>query len=244
MIALPNLKVYHKVDKTYAFTNDQVTFTVSYRNYGSVDASGSVVKFGIPDGFELISSTKGQLVGDSVVWNVGTIKGFKTGGLNATQDSMKITLKIGPTASGRYCTTARISCNNGLGWTSNEYPNNQTAVMERNCVDVVKRALLVDKTSDRDEYNPGQDIKYKIVFENSSDAGWINGGRPGVRLSFAHEALATPTSEAANVLKFRLFHDASEAYINFANYRVSYFINDPSMKCLYNGGTCATGWKN
>ena len=241
MIAKPNLKVYHKVDKTYAFTGDQVTYTISYRNYGSVDASGSVIKFGIPNGFQFVSSTQGAVSGDSVIWNIGTIKGFKTGGLNFTQDSMKITLKIGPTASGRYCTTARIFCTNGLGWISNEYPNNITAVMERNCVDVVKRALVILKTSDRINYNPGQDVKYKIVFKNTSDAGWINGGRPGVRFSFAHEKLATPTSIADNVLKFRLFHDAAEAYINYGNYRVSYFMNDPSVKCLAGAANCPSG---
>lgn len=242
MVAKPNLKVYHKIDKTYAFTGDQVTYTISYRNYGSVDAAGSVVKFGIPNGFSLVTTTKGSLVGDSIVWNVGAIKGMKTGGLTSTIDSMRITLKIGPTASGRYCTTARIFCTNGLGWTSNEYPNNKTAVMERNCIDVVKRALRITKTSDRTNYNPGQDVKYKIVFENSSDAGWINGGRQGVRVAFAHEALTTPTATAANVLKFRLFHDAEEAYINFANYRVSYFLNDPSLKCLTGTPGCTTGW--
>lgn len=247
MEAQPNLKVYHKVDKTFGFTGDQMLFTVSYRNYGSVDAVGTVVKFGIPAGFQYISSTKGGLVGDSVVWNVGAVKGFKTGGLNATIDSMKIVLKVGPSASGRYCTNARIYSTNGLGWTSDEYPNNITAVMERNCVDVVKRALQIEKTASRKEVNPATngDIVYKIKFENSSDAGWINGGRPGVRVAFAHKNLTDPTASADNELKFRIFHDAAEPYIDFGNYRVSYFMNDPNIKGYSNnGGTATWGLQN
>jgi gliding motility-associated-like protein/uncharacterized repeat protein (TIGR01451 family) len=247
MIARPNLKVYHKVDKTFGFTGDQMTFTVSFRNYGSVDAAGTVVKFGIPKGFQYVSSTKGTLSGDSVVWNVGAVKGFRTGGLAATIDSMKITVKVGPTASGRYCTNATIACTNGLGWTSDEYPNNITAVMERNCVDIVKRALKIEKTASRKLVNPSSnpDVVYKIKFENSSDAGWINGGRPGVRMAFAHNDLATPSDNADIELKFRLFHDAAEPYIDYGNYRVSYFMNDPNIKGYSTaGGTTTWGIQN
>lgn len=245
MVAKPNLKVYNKIDKTYGFTNDQVTYTVSYRNYGSVDATGTIVKFGIPSGFQFISASNGGvLAGDSVTWNVGTVKGFKSDGLAATVGSMTVTLQIGPNSTGRYCTNARISSTNGLGWVSNEYPNNKSAVLERNCVDVIKRALKITKTADRKEYNPGQEVKYKIKFENSSDAGWLNGGRPGVTIGFAHmKGMANPASANQNELKFRLYHDAVEPYIDYGNYRVSYFVNDPSIKCYFNAATCPNGWE-
>ncbi|MFQ3577007.1 MAG: glycosyl hydrolase family 8, partial [Cytophagales bacterium] len=245
MIPQANLKVYHKVDKTVAFTGDLVTFTVSIRNYGSVDGLGTVVKFGIPKDFQFVSSNKGSLAGDTVVWNKGVATGFKTGGLNATIDSMKIILRVGSTANGRYCTNARVSVTNGVGWVSDEYPNNITAVMERNCVDVATRALKIEKTANRRVINPDDngDVIYKIKFQNSSEAGWLNGGRPGVRLSFASEPMTNPTSEAANVLKFRLFHDAAEAYIDYGNYRVSYFMNDNSIKCYTGDAGCTLGWQ-
>lgn len=242
MIPTPNLKVYHKVDKTIAYTGDQVTFTVSYRNYGAIDATGTTVSFALPQGFEFVSSTKGSLSGSSILWNVGTVKGFKTGGLAATVDSMKVTLRVGPNASGRYCTNAQISCTNGLGWTSNEYPNNVTAVMERNCVDVRKAGLRIAKTTDNAIYRPGQDVTYKIKFENSSESGWLNGGRPGVRLSFAYDPMSTPSSSLQNKLKVRLFHDAAEPYIDYGNYRISYFLNDPSIKCATVETGCTVGW--
>ncbi|MBO5628689.1 MAG: DUF11 domain-containing protein, partial [Aeriscardovia sp.] len=117
MVAKPNLKVYHKVNKTYAFAGDEVEFTVSVRNYGSVDAAGTVVKFGLPEGFSLVKSTKGTLVGDSVVWNLGVLPGFtSTTGLKPTIDSMVITCRLNDDIEqGRYCTSARIFCDNGLG---------------------------------------------------------------------------------------------------------------------------------
>jgi uncharacterized repeat protein (TIGR01451 family) len=244
MVPRPNLKVYHKVDKTVAYVGDLVTFTVTYRNYGSVDGINTVVKFKVPSDFQFVSSNKGTLVGDSVVWNVGTAKGFKTGGLNATIDSMKVILRIGPTANGRYCTAARVTVSNGTGWVSNEYPNNITAVMERNCVDVTKRPLKIEKTANRNKVNPNENgnVIFKIKFENSSEVGWLNGGRPGVRLAFAYEPMTNPTATAANVLKFRLFHDAAEPYIDYGNYRVSYFMNDNNIKCYVSQPGCNPGW--
>ena len=250
MVAQPSLKVYHKIDKTYAFTGDQVTYTISYRNYGKSDAKGVKISFGVPKDFTLVNASNGgALSGDSIVWNIkdganGTI-GFKTHGLSVTMDSLKVTFKIGPNASGRYCTNAHISWTGGAGWTSNEYPNNQTAVMERNCVDVVKRALRITKSSDRKEYNPGQDVKYKIKFENSVDAGWINGGRPGVNVSLAigdgNGSFPTPSANQEQYLKIRVFHDASEPYIDYGNYRISYFSFDPTIKCFEGATGCPTG---
>ena len=57
---------------------------------------------------------------------------FKTGGLDATMGQVSYVVTVGPEASGRYCTTADITCSNGTGWTTNEYPNYITATMQRN----------------------------------------------------------------------------------------------------------------
>ena len=101
--------------------------------------------------------------------------------------------------------------------------------MERNCVDVVARALKVEKSFDRDKANAGNLVTCTINFENSADAGWIDGGRPGVRVAFAHDGLANPASAQQLGIKIRLFHDAVEPYINYGNYRISYFMHDPEV---------------
>lgn len=238
IIPQANLKVYHKVDKTVANLGEQVTYTVSYRNFGSKDATWTIVRLGIPTGLQFVSANKGGILsGDSVIWNIGTVKGFRTGMLAATMDSVKVTFSVKNSANGRLCTNANILCTNGLGWKSNEYPNNKTTVMERNCVDISKRGLKIEKSATWKTYGLVKDtteITYKIKFENASDTGWINGGRPGVRLSFAHDLLTTPSATSANTFKFRLFHDAAEPYIDYGNYRVSYFISDKNIKC-YSG---------
>lgn len=244
MVPQANCKVYHKVDKTYAFAGDTVTFTVNIRNYGSVDAKNTIVKFGLPAGFDFVSSDKGKLSGDSVVWDRATLSGFRTTtGLEPTIDSMKIVCRLNDNIDqGRYCTTARIECRGGTGWTSDEYPNNITDVMERNCVDVVARALKIDKKANRDKINPDNIAQFKINFENSAEAGWINGGRPGVRLSYGHLPVANPEATDQIVSFYRLFNDADEAYINYGNYRVSYYMYDPSLICFSGTNGCDVGW--
>ncbi len=244
MLPNANVKVYHKVDKTYAFAGDEVTFTVSIRNYGSVDAANTVVKFGIPEGFTVVKTSAGNVVGDSVVWEKGTVPGVKSAtGIKPTMDSIQIVCRLNDNIEqGRYCTSARVYCDNGFGWTSDEYPNNITTVMERNCVDVVARALNIEKKCNREQINPDNIAQFTINFENSAKAGWINGGRPGVRLSYGHLAVNNPSNTQDLVAFYRLFHDADEAYIDYGNYRVSYYMYDPNLTCFAGDADCSTGW--
>jgi hypothetical protein len=43
-------------------------------------------------------------------------------------------------------------------------------------------------------------------------------------------------------MRFRLFHDADEAYIDYGNYRVSYFLFDAGNTCYQGTDGCASGW--
>lgn len=240
--AKPNLKIYRSIEDSlsYAYTGDSFTYYLDYRNYGSVDASGTTIVEHVPEDFIFVSAANGGVYDASshtVTWNIGTVPGFKTGHLDDTKGQVSYVVKVGPNASGRYCTTAEISCDNGLGWTSNEYPNFVTATMQRNCVDVIKRSLVIEKTANLEEINPGNVVTYTINFENSSEAGWLDGGRPRVGIAFANTV-----DNSQNWLKFRLYNDAIEPYINYGNYRISYYIYDSSMKCLAGEDGCATGW--
>lgn len=233
-----NMKVYVDVDKTFGFRNDEVTYTIDYRNFASVDASGVQVVFNVPSGFDFVSAQNGGAYdpgSHTVTWNIGSVSGFKTGGLAATMDSVKVVTRIAAD-SGRFCASAEVSAANGTGWMSNEYPNVVSPTMKYNCVDVVDRALLITKTADRTKVNPGDTILYKINFENSSKAGFLNGGRPGIRLTYAYGYAGPNTFNPY----FRLFHGAEEAYINYGDYRASYYINDPTVKGLY--PTDPNGW--
>ena len=229
-----NMKVYLDVDKTYAFEYDTITYTVDYRNYGAEDAQGVVIVNPLNKDFVFVSGTNGAAynpVSHAVEWNLGTVPGFKTAtGIAPTQGTMQFKIFVPHANQKRYENSARISCLNGSGWVSDEYPNKISTVMKRNGFDIAKRALRVNKTVFRDTINPGMNATYTIDFENSAEAGWMNGGRPGVNFTYGHAA--APGTTAQHTFMIRLFNDAQEAYIDYGNYRVSYFLFDNNATSL------------
>ena len=49
----PNLKVYKKVNKTYAYPGDTLSYTISFRNYGKANASNVSIKDTLPSGLSI-----------------------------------------------------------------------------------------------------------------------------------------------------------------------------------------------
>jgi gliding motility-associated-like protein/uncharacterized repeat protein (TIGR01451 family) len=243
---IANIKIYRAVDKTYGATGDQFQFTLSYRNYGKLAATGVTIVETLPDDFDYVpgSASNGGSYNagtHSITWNVGSVSGFSTaGGITPTQGIRTYSLKAKEEAEGRYCATATITATNSKSWTTNEYPNNVTEVMERNCIDIVKRALLIDKSVNYSRVQNNTEVKFKIDFENSSTAGWINGGRPNVFFSYAQGTYGANGDTRG--IKIRLFHGAAEPYINYKNYRISAFLNDNSYTCVSGIGPCTAGW--
>jgi len=240
-----NMKVYLSIDKTFAFEGDTLTYTVDYRNYGSLDAKDIVIVDTLHKDFDYISSTGGgayDAASNSVRWKIQSIPGVKSKtDLADTKGQVKLTVKISRASQQQYRNRVSISCSNGSGWTSNEYPNNITPVMERNYLDIAKRALVIDKKLSNNAVNPGNEIEVNLNFENSSEAGWINGGRPGVHFSYSTAPLPGGVGDEYK-MRFRLFHDADEAYIDYGNYRVSYFLFDAGNNCYQGTEGCASGW--
>ncbi|MDR2592455.1 MAG: DUF11 domain-containing protein [Chitinispirillales bacterium] len=236
-----NMKVYLDVDKTYAFEDDTITYTIDYRNYGAEEARGVRVVNRLHGDFEFISGTGSPSYDASaktVTWNIGSVPGFKTStGVNPTKGSVTLKVRIPRATLKRYENKVTVSCTNDgtRPWTSNEYPNKISSVMKRNGVDIAKRALRVNHTVYRDTVNPGMTAVYTIDFENSAEAGWLNGGRPGVNFSYAHNG--TAASAGSHTFMLRAFSDAHEAYIDYGNYRISYFLFDNNYK-----GLGANGW--
>ncbi len=238
-----NLKIYKSVDKTYAFPGDTLTYWLNYRNYASVAATGVSITDVLPASLGYLSATpapsSAPAVGSSgtVTWNRPNQPGLVNQNYAATMAGITLTVRV-IGGSGRVCNTSSISSSNGPSWTSNEYPNNITDVMQRNCVDIVAAALEITKTAHTASVNPGMAITYTIDFNNSSNAGWLNGGRPGVVAAFANNG--NPNPGDTQWLKVRLYHGADEAYINYRNYRISYFINDAAHSQI--GGPPASSW--
>ena len=249
MRPMANMKIYRAIKDsvTFCYTGDEITYLLDYRNYGSVDAEDVVIVENVPKDFDVVRVDNGGVydaASRTITWKIGTVSGYHSDGneegylLDVTRPNLKKTLgqvsyqlRASSQASGRYCTTAEITCSNGSGWVTNEYPNYRTATMQRNCVDVIKRSLEIEKSVDREKINPGNVATYSIHIKNTSDVGWIDGGRPRVTASWASEVQSNET-----LLKFRLFHDAVESYINYGNYRFSYYLYDPVVTGLGEGG--------
>ncbi|MDR2963348.1 MAG: DUF11 domain-containing protein, partial [Bacteroidales bacterium] len=243
MVPRANVKVYMSVDKTYAYKDDKITYTVQYRNYGSLKAEGVTVTTTLDPNYEFVSATKGgKLQGGKIVWNVGEIPGFKTGGLAATMDSVQFTVRAKDIKNPRICLTSVISGSNFEDWVSNEFPNHATYTMERNCVDILaNRSLYIDKSANRTALNPNDVVTFTVEFGNKSEGedSWLNGGRDNVRISYGN------FYQQGNAYQFyqlyRFWNDSYEAYINMNNYRVSYFMYDAAAIGLQSA-TNPTGW--
>jgi uncharacterized repeat protein (TIGR01451 family) len=226
-----NMKVYLDVDKTYAFENDTITYTIDYRNYGAEDAQNVVITNRLHS--DMIPITAPGMVYDAashtVRWNVGIVPGFRTTtGIAPTTGTRTLQVIIPYANLKRYENSVEITASNGPGWVSNEFPNKISSVMKRNGVDMARRALLVEHSVFRDTVNPGMSVVYTIDFENSSEAGWLNGGRPGMNFTYAHKG--TAAMDGQHTFMLRAFHDAHEAYVDYGNYRISYFMFDNNYR--------------
>jgi len=236
--ATANMKVYKSVNKTYAHPGDTITYQINYRNYSSVTANNVVITDPLPTGLTFLSATGGGTTNaGTVIWNIGTVPGFVTGGLAATMDSVQVKVIVTATAPERVCNVATISCSNGTGWTSNEYPNYQTAVMQRNCVDILTdNPIALTKTASRPTVEVSDTLVYTIVVKNQS-VQFLNGGRPGVVVAAANEGLST--SAGALTLGYNIYHGADEPLIDYKNYRISYYLNKPPVNWVTTVGPTA-----
>jgi uncharacterized repeat protein (TIGR01451 family) len=238
-----NMKVYLDIDKSFAFEKDTLTYTIDWRNYGSLDATGVMVVDTLHPDFVFVSATGGVYDNTShtVNWNVGPVKGFKSAtGISPTRGQAELKVVISNATQKQYRNKVSISCTNGTGWTSNDYPNNVTAVMERNHLDIARRALLCDYTASKTLVKPGETVEFTIDFTNTSEAGWINGGRSGVNFSFSQGSEGEIAT--MNTMRARVFNDAEEAYIDFGNYRISYFLYNETDTCIAGTTGCTNGW--
>jgi len=223
-----NMKVYKSINKTYGFPGDTVTFWINYRNYGSLTANNVYVRDTLATAFSFVSSTPAPSSSNATTgvyeWGPFNVAGLQNNNLPPTMGGITLVVRVKDTAAqGRYCNFADIRASNGSGWRSSEFPNEISTIMKRNCIDIVAAALTITKTASASTVSTGQTITYTIDYCNSAQAGWINGGRSGVNWAGGVNPLQTNSSEYK--LDFAAHHEAAEPVIDWANYRISYFVN-------------------
>jgi len=220
-----NVKVYMSVDKTFAYKGDNVTYGVQCRNYGTADAKSAVITTQLDPNYEFVSATKGGVYNassHSIIWKIGDIPGFRTGKLDATMDSVSFTVSVKDTLNRHVALTSTISGSNFDEWISNEYPNNATYTMERNLVDILDAPISLEKQVSATEVAVNDTVDF-VINITPAKVNMLCGGRENVRWSYGNYLV---DSYGPNYQYYRLFHDASEAYVNMGDYRVSYFLYD------------------
>ncbi len=219
-----NMKIYCDVDKTCASAVDTIQLTITYRNYGAADAQDVVITDQLPQGVSYIYSTgDGRYDNASgvVTWNIGTVPGFKTATGNVpTTGEVSIKVLVSDATQRQSVNTATITCTNGTGWTSNQYPNKVSATLKRNIIDIIPH--LSEETSQNGIIPP------------------LHGGRSGIHFScwFGNNTQST----TIRTIGLRLFNDAQEPYIDYGNYRISIFLYDEENQCLAGSEACENGW--
>ena len=234
MKAQPNLKIYRAVkdSMSYCHAGDTVTYLLSYRNYGSVDAQNVSIVENVPDGFIFLDADNGgkyDAATHTVKWSLSTLAGFKSDemeGASIDFSAPNLSKTIGEVsyrcvakegAKGRYQASAEISCSNGLGSKTDGYPNYVTATMQRNAVDVIPTNLAVVKVADATEVATGDLVTFNVSLSNDTVPA-LTGGRPGVSVALAEEKDANKSN-----LMLRIYHDAKEPCIDYGNYRITVF---------------------
>lgn len=234
MVAQPNLKIYRalKDSMSVCHVGDTVTYLLSYRNYGSVDAKDVKIVENVPADFAFVDADNNGVydaASHTVTWKLSNIAGFKSDdivgdaldfsapNLSKTIGGVSYRCKAKNGAKGVYKTTAKISCSNGLGGETNFYPNYVTATMQRNNIEVVPTGLNVEKTADVTSVSEGDTVLFSTIITNDTVPALV-GGRSHVNV-----AVADIDKGAQYNLMFKIYHDAVEPYIDNGNYRVTVF---------------------
>ncbi len=233
MVAQPNMKIYKAIKDSMSVCHagDTVTYLLSIRNLGSVAAEQVVVEEQLASDFIYLDSEGGDYDASShtVTWRIATVAGFRSDdvvgdALDLSTPNMVKTMRhfsyrcvAKPGARGAYKTRTKVSCANGLGSESNEYPNYATATMQRNLIEVIPTGLRVEKSADKSLVTKGDLVNFEVKISNDTIPDLV-GGRSHVNV-----AVADIDMGAQYNLMFKIYHDAVEPYIDNGNYRVTVF---------------------
>ena len=238
MEASSNLKIYRSIKDSVSScrVGDTITYILSYRNYGSKDATDVMIVDTLPNDFQLVSVSDGGVyrpVTNEITWPLGDVPGFKSDStegaaldfsapnLSKTMGEVYYKCVVKPGASGKYSLNATIYSKDGRESKTNEYPNYVTATMQRNTIDIIPNTLSVSKSADRDTVKKDDVVEFTIAYSNTDSLPFLTGGRSRVNFTVA----GTQSESWRYKFMLRINNDAIEPVINTGNYRVSFFMN-------------------
>lgn len=236
MEASSNLKIYRSIKDSVSScrVGDTITYILSYRNYGSKDATDVVIVDTLPNDFQLVSVSDGGVyspVTNEIWWSLGDVPGFKSDStegaaldfsapnLSKTMGQVYYKCVVKPGASGRYSLNATIYSKGGKESKTNGYPNYVTSTMQRNTIDIIPNTLSVSKSADRDTVKKDDVVEFTIAYSNTDSLPFLTGGRSRVNFTVAGNYESNQIH-----LNLRLNNDAIEPFINAGNYRVTHYV--------------------
>jgi uncharacterized repeat protein (TIGR01451 family) len=163
-VTAPIMDITKIADVTTADPGDEITYTLTYDNTGTGDASDVVIKDTIPEHTTFVSSTPNynEVDGRTYTWNIGQVDGGDSGTITLT-----VKVDAGTTNGTILTNDVTLDYDDANG---NPYPQ------ESDSVDVTVTApiLTLSKTSNVAEANPGDSITYSINYENTGSGKATN----------------------------------------------------------------------
>ncbi|MDI6791778.1 MAG: right-handed parallel beta-helix repeat-containing protein, partial [bacterium] len=163
--AQPDVTITSKTDGAdTASQGDTLTYTITYRNTGEMNATGVVITDTIPTNTTFVSaSAPGSESGGVVTWNIGSL---------GVDGSHQVTLTVVidnslPQGTTNIVNTATIADDGSDSDATNNSGTDTTSV-------TVQPDVSITKTDGRRKAWPGSTLIYNITYENIGDTGAVS----------------------------------------------------------------------
>ena len=156
-VTAPLMTVSKTANVTEADPDDEITYTVTYENTGTGNATDVVVRDTIPDYTTFVSSAPGydSQEGMTYIWNIGTVEGGDSGTI-----TLKVKVNVSTPDTTVLTNYVTLDYDDANG---NPYPQESDSVN----VSVTAPVMTLSKTADVSTANPGDKITYTISYENT-----------------------------------------------------------------------------
>ncbi|UCD91746.1 MAG: DUF11 domain-containing protein, partial [Methanobacteriota archaeon] len=163
-VSAPSMTVSKTADVTKADPDDEITYTITYENTGTGNATDVVIRDTIPDHTTFVSSTPSydSQEGMTYIWNIGTVEG-------GDSDTITIVVRVNVSTPDATVLTNDVTLDyddaNG-----NPYPQESDSVD----VTVTAPVMTLTKTADKSTANPGDKITYTVTYKNNGGGAASN----------------------------------------------------------------------